>query len=454
LERSCALTKGKESEETCFSQFGPDDVGEGSGGFEDVSCKPLPFTPASVSIFLRSGNVFEVFCVKVCLAHDWLTGMRGGEKVLETLCGFFPQAPLHTLFHFEGTVSSLIADRPIHTSPLQRVLDVHPGLAQKYRHFLPFYPWAVARTVPEPCDLIVSTSHCVMRGLPKPAGAFHISYMHTPMRYIYDRFDDYFGPGRTSWVTRQLIKQVAVYLRSWEQKTQDRADVYLCNSEYVRKRIQKIYRRDATVVYPPVETTRFIPKARREREGYYLYMGALVPYKRADLAVTAFSELGLPLVVAGTGPEEEKLKAMAKDNVVFRGRVPDEELPDLYANAKAFIFPGEEDFGITPLEAQASGTPVIALGRGGALETVKPYEESGGGTGIFFEEDTVTGLKESVQRFEEQQLEQKMSPEALAEWAATFDTSVFERRLQEAIVSSCPAPLAGKALEFFNHTVE
>ena len=378
--------------------------------------------------------------MKVCLAHDWLTGMRGGEKVLETLCGFFPDAPLHTLFHFEGTVSSLIADRPIHTSPLQRVLDSHPSLAKKYRHFLPFYPWAVGRTQPEPCDLILSTSHCVMRGLPKPPGAFHISYVHTPMRYIYDRFDDYFGPGRASWVTRQMIKQVAVYLRSWEQKTQDRADVYLCNSEYVRKRIQKIYHRDATVVYPPVETKRFTPKARNDREGYYLYMGALVPYKRADMAVAAFSELGLPLVVAGTGPEEHKLKAMAKDNVVFKGRVSDEELPDLYANAKAFVFPGEEDFGITPLEAQASGTPVIALGRGGALETVKPYNEENGGTGLFFETDDVAGLRDAVQLFERQSLDQKMAPEFLAEWAATFDTSVFESRLQQAIMSACPAP--------------
>ena len=321
--------------------------------------------------------------MKVCLGHDWLTGMRGGEKVLESLCDFFPAAPLHTLFHFEGSVSPLISERPIRTSPLQKVFDASPLLAKKYRHFLPLYPWALERNPPAPCDLVVSTSHCVMRGLPKPNGAFHISYLHTPMRYIYDRFDDYFGPGRTAWATRQFIKVVASRLRKWEQQTQDRADAYLCNSQYVRKRIQNIY--VATLRW---FTHRWMPKGSSpghlgNEMGITSSLVLCVPYKRADLAVAAVSELGLPLVVAGAGPVEEKLKAMAGDNVVFKGRVADEEIPDLYANAKAFVFPGEEDFGITPLEAQASGTPVVALGRGGALVTVRPRPRKPGDGSVF-----------------------------------------------------------------------
>ena len=322
--------------------------------------------------------------MKVCLAHDWLTGMRGGEKVLETLCHLFPDAPIQTLFHFEGSVSPLIENREIRTSPLNKVLQWHPWLAQKYRHFLPLYPWAVGQTQPDACDLILSTSHCVMRGLPKPKGAFHISYIHTPMRYIYDRFDDYFGPGHTNFMTRQFIKMVAVYLRAWEQSTQERADAYLCNSQYVRERIQRIYKRDATVVYPPVALSRFRPRPRTERDGYYLYLGALVPYKKPDIAVKAFTELNLPLVMAGGGPMEASLRAMAGDSITFCGRVDDADIPDLYANAKAFVFPGEEDFGITPLEAQACGTPVIALGRGGALETVRGWSDNDPGTGLFF----------------------------------------------------------------------
>lgn len=392
--------------------------------------------------------------MKVCLGHDWLTGMRGGEKVLESLCDFFPAAPLHTLFHFEGSVSPLISERPIRTSPLQKVFDASPLLAKKYRHFLPLYPWALEGNPPEPCDLVVSTSHCVMRGLPKPNGAFHISYLHTPMRYIYDRFDDYFGPGRTAWATRQFIKVVASRLRKWEQQTQDRADAYLCNSQYVRKRIQNIYGRDAAVVYPPVDAERFFSRPLGQRDGYYLVFGALVPYKRADLAVAAFSELGLPLVVAGAGPEEEKLKAMAGDNVVFKGRVADEEIPDLYANAKAFVFPGEEDFGITPLEAQASGTPVIALGRGGALETVRALGQGSPETGLFFEEDSVASLKEAVRRFEAEKIADRISQESLQAWAREFDVPVFEQRLKDALIAACPQDLARRLSEFFDHAIK
>ncbi len=376
--------------------------------------------------------------MKVCLAHDWLTGMRGGEKVLETLCHLFPQAPLQTLFHFKGTVSPLIENREIHTSPLNHVLQWHPWLAQKYRHFLPLYPWAVGKTQPKECDLILSTSHCVMRGLPKPPGAFHISYIHTPMRYIYDRFNDYFGPGHTDVVTRQLIKMVAVYLRSWEQQTQARADAYLCNSQYVRERIKRIYNRDATVVYPPVELSRFYPATRSSREGYYLYLGALVPYKKADIAVKAFTDMGLPLVVAGTGPQEEKLKSIAGSNITFKGRVGDAEIPDLYAKAKAFVFPGEEDFGITPLEAQASGTPVIALGRGGALETIRPRTDDDPGTGLFFEEPTVQALSTAVKFFEKQKCDEAMVPNALHAWSGAFDVSEFEQNLKEGILAALP----------------
>jgi glycosyltransferase involved in cell wall biosynthesis len=384
--------------------------------------------------------------VKVCLAHDWLTGMRGGEKVLETLCHLFPDAPLHTLFHFPGSVSDLIEKREVHTSPLNSILQWHPLLAKKYRHFLPLYPWAVSKVGPSDCDLILSTSHCVMRGLPKPKGAFHISYLHTPMRYIYDRFDDYFGADKTDWLTRQLIKSVAVYLRSWEQKTQDRADAYLCNSKYVRSRIKRIYQRDATVVYPPVQLSRFTPLSRTAREGYYLYLGALVPYKKPDIAIQTFTDLGLPLVVAGTGPEEEKLKAMAGDNIIFKGRVSDHEIPQLYANAKAFVFPGEEDFGITPLEAQASGTPVIALGRGGALETVRPRTENDPGTGLFFESPTVEAMKKTIQFFESERCDEQMPPQALHAWASAFDVSHFEENLKDAISSLVPQELGSPFL--------
>ena len=243
-------------------------------------------------------------------------------------------------------------------------------------------------------------------------------------------------------------------MRAWEQKSQSRTDAYLCNSQYVRERIRRIYKRDALVVYPPVDTDRFQPQARNQREGYYLYLGALVPYKRPDVAVEAFSKMGLPLVVAGTGPEEESLKARAKSNVVFKGAVDDDEIPRLYANAKAFIFPGEEDFGITPLEAQASGTPVIALGRGGALETVKPFGEEDAGTGLFFHESSVVALEQAVLKFEKNRLDERMSVEALQEWASKFDTFAFSLNLRSAITQVCPPHLVEGVSKLFDNSLK
>lgn len=317
------------------------------------------------------------------LAHDWLTGMRGGERCLDILAQGFPRAPLYTLIHNSKAVSNSINSHPIHTSPLQYV----PGIYRNYRYFLPFFPAAIRSFRPAPADLLISTSHCVAKALPKPPGAKHVCYCFTPMRYAWTFHDEYLGRS----MKRAVAAPILSALRKWDRKTAANVDRFVAISEHVRKRIQKFYERDADVVYPPVSTDYYTP-VERAHEEFDLVVSALVPYKRVDLAVRAYSRLGYPLKVVGTGTEFDSLRALASDNVEFLGWRSDEDVRELYRRCRLLVFPGEEDFGIVPLEAQACGKPVVALGRGGALETI-----IGGVTGIFFHQQTDKALLEAVQ---------------------------------------------------------
>ncbi len=366
---------------------------------------------------------------RVALVHDWLTGMRGGEKVLEALCRLFPQAPLYTLLHVPGSVSPLIEDRPIHTSFVQGL----PLARRRYRHYLPLFPRAVEGLKMPACDLVISTSHCVAKGVMPAGGALHVSYLHTPMRYIWDLYEDYFGPGRGG-LARYVMPFLRPRLQRWDVDSCTRVDHFLANSEHVARRIKRHYGRRAQVIPPPVDTGRFAPAA--QVEDYYLVVSALVPYKRVDLAIEACASTGRRLLVVGTGPEEARLRALAGPNVEFLGWAGDEELAGLYARAQAFIFPGEEDFGITPVESMAAGRPVVAFAQGGALETVVgPGDPQGRApTGLFFTEQSITSLVAALDELETDM--ERFQPQTLAAHAAGFDTRVFMERMADFLASA------------------
>jgi glycosyltransferase involved in cell wall biosynthesis len=367
---------------------------------------------------------------RVAIVHDWLTGMRGGEKVLEGLLELFPRAEIFTLLHVPGSVSPAIESRTIHTSFVQRL----PGVERRYRSYLPLFPTAVERFDLRGFDLVLSSSHCVAKGA--RADAPHLSYCHTPMRYVWDQFGAYFGPGRAPLPTRMAARAFAPGLRSWDQRTAARVHRFVANSEHVRERIHRCYGRDATVVYPPVELERFQPAV--AREDFYLVVSALAPYKRVDLAIEALRALGRPLVVVGSGPESERLRALARGaDVRFTGWASDDEVALLLGRCRALLLPGVEDFGITPVEAQAAGAPVIAYGDGGALETViKPDENGNGGTGVFFHDLTPKCLARAVERFESLRFE----PAVLLANARRFSRERFLREMRLAIADV----LAGK----------
>ncbi|MFZ5585768.1 MAG: glycosyltransferase [Thermodesulfobacteriota bacterium] len=362
--------------------------------------------------------------LRVVLVHDWLTGMRGGEKVLESFCRLFPQAPLYTLLHVEGSVSPLIGDRQIVTSFLQRA----PAKERYYRHCLPLFPLAVDSLRLPPCDLVLSTSHCVAKSARPPQGAVHVSYVHTPMRYVWDLYDQYFGPGRGG-AARLVMPLLRKPLQRWDARTSGRVHHFVANSEHVARRIARHYRRRSTVIHPPVEAERFAPAPAAQVEDYYLVVSALAPYKRVDLAVAACARSGRRLKVVGIGPEEGRLRSLAGPTVEFLGWQPDEALPGLYARARALLFPGEEDFGITPLESMASGRPVLAYGRGGALETVVGPEDPAGraATGLFFAEQTVESLMAAMAELEAGLAD--FDPQSLAAHAAGFGRRGFEERV-------------------------
>jgi glycosyltransferase involved in cell wall biosynthesis len=373
----------------------------------------------------------ELAKAKVALVHDWLTGMRGGERCLEVFCELFPSADLYTLLHVPGSVSAAIESRRIVTSFIQRL----PRAERRYRHYLPLFPAAVRSFDLRGYDLVLSSSHAVAKSVRVPAEALHVCYCFTPMRYVWDLYDDYFGP-RSGLAARVLMPPVAAWLRRWDRRTAAGVHQFVAISRFVADRIRRAYGRDADVIYPPVDVSRFrVDDAPGE---FYLVVSALTPYKRVDLAVEACNRLGRRLVVVGTGSEDRRLRALAGPTVELLGWRDDAQTAELYARCRALLFPPLEDFGITPLEAMAAGRPVIAFGEGGARETVVP---PGGGeppTGLFFAHQTAEDLVDAIRRFEASA--QQFEPKALRRRAETFDRPLFRERMHAYLRARVEAP--------------
>ena len=329
--------------------------------------------------------------LKVALVHDWLTGLRGGEKCLEVLCRAFPGATLHTLIHKHGSVGPVIGTMEVRTSPLQRV----PGVFRHYRKLLPLMPLAARSWSVEGADLVVSLSHCVAKAVRVPSGIPHVCYCFTPMRYAWDGRSAYLE----SWTGRPDRRAAAGWmldrLRRWDQSTASRVSHFIAISETVRGRIARCYGRESHVIEPPVDTGFYAPASEPiARDGGYLCVSALVPYKRIDHAIQVCSATNRPLVVIGAGPDRARLESLSGPSVTFLGWQPDEVIRDHYRRCRALLFPGEEDFGIVPAEAMACGAPVIALARGGAAETVDNR------AGVLYPEPTVDGLRSALETWE------------------------------------------------------
>ena len=370
--------------------------------------------------------------MRVALVHDWLTGMRGGEKCLEALCELFPDADLYTLFYLPERVSSVIRSMNVQPSWLNRL----PGIGRYYRYGLPLFPGVVDRLILKDYDLVISSSHCVAKGV-FPGGGVHISYIHSPMRYVWDMHDAYFGPA-ASWPVRIGMAFCRAYLQRWDLQSARRVDYFIANSEHIAEKIENLYKREAAVIYPPVDIDKFY--IAEHTDPFFLIVSALVPYKNIALAISAFNRLQLPLKIVGEGPLKKSLEKRAGPSIEFLGWVEDSRLAELYAGCEAVVFPGEEDFGIVPLEAQASGRPVIAYGKGGARESVTGIDDrlaSGGcPTGIFFSHATPASLMEAVERY--YQIKHVFEPAALRYHASRFSRAAFKTQINEFINAKLP----------------
>jgi glycosyltransferase involved in cell wall biosynthesis len=325
--------------------------------------------------------------MRVAIVHDFLYTMRGAERVLDVLCELYPGADLYSLIYRKGTLNPRIESRRIAASALR----FFPG---NHRWWLPLYPWAISRFDFSGYDLVVSSSYAVAKGARVPGGTPHVCYCHTPMRYVWDMYEEYFHPSRRGWIARRLIERMARKLRAWDVRTAAGVDAFIANSTTVAERIRRIYGRESTVIHPPADADFFTP-AESPREDWYLCASAFAPYKRADLVIEAFRRSGRRLKVVGAGQDETRIRRLAGGNIEVLGWLPDEGLRDLYRRGRALVFAGEEDFGIVPVEAQLCGMPVVAFGRGGLRDSVVDGE-----TGIFFAEQSPESLDAAVVRFE------------------------------------------------------
>lgn len=356
--------------------------------------------------------------MKVAIVHYWLLGMRGGEKVVEELCRMFPEADIFTLVCDRERLSPLLQSKRIHTSFLQRV----PGARRHHTKLLPLMPFALENFDLQSYDLVISSESGPAKGVITRPDALHVCYCHSPMRYLWDHYHVYRRDlGR---IGRAMMTIAAPPLRVWDVTTSARVDAFVANSAHVARRIRRFYKVDAEVIHPPVAVDQF--EHRAGRDDFYLCAGQLVPYKRADLAVRAFSRMGKRLVVIGEGAQASALRKVAGPTIQLLGYQPFDVLRDHLARCRALIFPGEEDFGILPVEAMASGRPVIAFDAGGARETVTSET-----VGIRFPEQTEESLMEAVARFEA--MESSFDPAAIREHAESFSAAIFRRRMHRLI---------------------
>lgn len=366
--------------------------------------------------------------IKVALVHDWLNGMRGGEKCLEEIIRLYPRADIFTLLHEKGKLSATIEKMNIHTSFIQKL----PFSNRHYRNYLPLFPYAVESFDLSGYDLVISTSHCAAKGVMTGPDTCHICYCFTPMRYAWDQYNSYFG--HLSGIRAAVVGFFINRLRTWDVASTGRVDHFLTISRYVARRIWKYYRRESRVIYPPVDTGFFVPSG--EEGDYYLAVSALVPYKRLDLVVEAAGRLDRPVKIVGTGPEESRLRASAGSNIQFLGWLKDADLLSAYQGCRALLFPGEEDFGLAPVEAMACGKPVIAYGRGGASETIIPLgirteKSDNTPTGVFFNRQSPEEIIDAVGRFEKNR--KYFNPDGIRARAEEFSPDRFTRQITEAV---------------------
>jgi len=373
--------------------------------------------------------------MKVAIVHDWLTGIRGGERVLEALCTQYPDAELFTLVHRRGSQAPAVERHRIHTSLAQLI----PGVRRSYRGWLLLYPALVEQFDLERFDVVISSSHCVAKSVITPPGAVHVCYCHTPMRYAWDQFDAYFGRERLGRVGSSLMRRVMAGLARWDRDTAYRVDRYLTNSQYVADRVRRYYNRGALVVYPPVDTEFFHPDS-VVPERFALVVSALVPYKRLDVAIDACRLARVPLKILGTGPDRARLEQRAPGTTEFLGWLSDGHLRQLYQRARCLLMTGEEDFGIAPLEAQACGRPVVALGRGGARESVIDGE-----TGVLVDTADPEAFGDALAALDRLTFE----PEAIRRQAERFNRHRFAEQVdaavQDALAESRDPGRAGEA---------
>ncbi len=366
--------------------------------------------------------------MKTALVHDWLNQYGGAERVLEVLHDLYPEAPIYTSIYEPRAMPASYRRWDIRTSFMQRL----PFAKRHHQHFMPLYPLAFEQCDLMEYDLVISNSSAFCHGVLTHPRARHICYCLTPTRFVWN-YHEYVRDENVGFLARRLLPLLLNQLRLWDRVAADRVDDFIAISDAVAARIAKFYQRSSVVIHPPVDCSSFQPAP--AVEDYFLVVSRLVPYKRVDLAVRAFNELGLPLVIAGDGRDRARLERMARPNVRFLGRVSERSLRDLYARCQALIFPGEEDFGLTPLEAQASGRPVIAYAGGGALETIVD-----GQTGLFFAERTPAALAAAVRRYHAGDF----APEAIRRQALRFDVSVFRERFRAFVAEGRAAPAAGR----------
>ncbi|MGB9768383.1 MAG: glycosyltransferase family 4 protein [Dictyoglomus turgidum] len=359
--------------------------------------------------------------MRVAVVHDWIVNIGGAEKVLKAILELFPDADVYTLVYLKDTLRKLGINNKVYSSFISGL----PFAKTKYSYYLPLMPLAIEQFDLSKYDLVISSSHCVAKGVLTKSYQIHICYCHTPMRYIWDLYFPYLKEHKLeNGIKGIFVKPILHYLRIWDVSSANRVDYFIANSQNVANRIRKIYRRDSVVIYPPVDVERFLPSYKKE--DYFMVLSRLVPYKKVDLVVETFNELNLPLVVIGDGEEMGKIKKMAKENIKILGWQEDDVVKEYLAKAQALIFASEEDFGIVPVEAQACGTPVIAYNRGGAKETVIDGE-----TGILFEEQNVESLKKAVLRFLKER--DNFQRDKIMENAKRFSEDRFKREFKSYI---------------------